>query len=34
MAEHPAGDVRVVVYGLRLAAFLLIIVAIYDKNRK
>jgi hypothetical protein len=29
----PQGDVRVVVYGLRLAAFLLILVAIYDKNR-
>ena len=29
----PQGDVRVVVYGLRLAAFLLIILAIYDKNR-
>lgn len=29
----PQGDVRVLVYGLRLAAFLLIIYAIYDKNR-
>lgn len=29
----PQGDLRVVVYGLRLAAFLLILYAIYDKNR-
>ena len=29
----PQGDLRVLVYGLRLAAFLLIIYAIYDKNR-
>ena len=29
----PQGDVRVVVYGLRLAAFVLILLAIYDKNR-
>lgn len=30
----PQGDVRVVVYGLRLVAFLLILYAIYDKNRR
>ena len=30
----PQGDFRVVVYGLRLAAFLLILYAIYDKNRQ
>ncbi len=29
----PEGDLRVVVYGLRLAAFVLILYAIYDKNR-
>jgi hypothetical protein len=29
----PQGDLRVVVYGLRLGAFLLILYAIYDKNR-
>lgn len=30
----PQGDLRVAVYGLRLAAFLLILYAIYDKNRR
>ncbi len=30
----PHGDLRVVVYGLRLAAFLLILYAIFDKNRR
>jgi hypothetical protein len=29
----PQGDLRIAVYGLRLAAFVLILVAIYDKNR-
>ena len=29
----PQGDLRVVVYGLRLGAFVLILYAIYDKNR-
>ena len=29
----PQGDLRVAVYGLRLAAFVLILYAIYDKNR-
>ena len=29
----PQGDVRVFVYGLRLAGFLLILYAIYDKNQ-
>jgi hypothetical protein len=32
--SEPQGDFRVAVYGLRLAAFLLILYAIYDKNRK
>ena len=30
----PQGDLRVVIYGLRLAGFLLILYAIYDANRK
>jgi hypothetical protein len=30
----PSGDLRVFVYGLRLAAFVLILYAIYDKNRR
>lgn len=30
----PEGEFRLVVYGLRLAAFLLILYAIYDKNRE
>jgi len=30
----PEGEFRVVVYGVRLAAFLLILYAIYDKNRE
>jgi hypothetical protein len=30
----PQGDLRVVVYGLRLAAFLVILYAIFDKNRR
>ena len=30
----PTGDLRVVIYGLRLAAFVLILYAIYDKNRE
>ncbi|HYH49599.1 MAG TPA: DUF5985 family protein [Acidimicrobiia bacterium] len=30
----PEGDLRVVVYGLRLSAFVLILYAIYDKNRR
>lgn len=30
----PEGELRLVVYGLRLAAFLLILYAIYDKNRE
>ena len=30
----PQGDVRVIVYGLRLVAFLLLLYAIYDKNRR
>ena len=30
----PKGDVRVVIFGLRLAGFLLILYAIYDKNRE
>lgn len=30
----PQGDLRVAVYGLRLAAFLLILYAIYEKNRR
>lgn len=30
----PKGDLRVVIYGLRLGAFLLILVAIYEKNRE
>ena len=30
----PQGDLRVVVYGLRLLAFLLLLYAIYDKNRE
>ena len=30
----PQGDLRVVVYGLRLAAFLLILYAIFEKNRR
>ena len=29
----PQVDLRVVVYGLRLGAFVLILYAIYDKNR-
>lgn len=32
--SDPQGDFRVAVYGMRLAAFLLILYAIYDKNRK
>ena len=30
----PQGDFRAAVYGLRLGAFVLILYAIYDKNRK
>ncbi|MCA1846114.1 MAG: DUF5985 family protein [Actinobacteria bacterium] len=30
----PRGDFRVVIYGIRLAAFLLILYAIFDKNRE
>lgn len=30
----PKGDLRVAVYGVRLAAFLLILYAIFDKNRE
>ena len=30
----PEGEFRLVVYGLRLAAFLLILYAIYEKNRE
>lgn len=30
----PQGDLRVAIFGLRLAAFLLILYAIYDKNRR
>ena len=29
----PSGEFRVAVYGIRLAAFLVILYAIYDKNR-
>jgi hypothetical protein len=29
----PAGEVRVALYGIRLVAFLVILYAIYDKNR-
>jgi uncharacterized protein DUF5985 len=32
--SSPSGDLRVFVYGLRLAAFLLILYGIYDKNRR
>jgi hypothetical protein len=32
--SDPQGDFRAAVYGLRLAAFLLIVYAIYDKNRR
>lgn len=32
--SDPQGDFRVAVYGVRLAAFLLIIYGVYDKNRK
>lgn len=32
--SNPQGDFRAAVYGLRLAAFVLILYAIYDKNRK
>lgn len=32
--SDPRGDVRVAIYGLRLAAFVVILYAIYDKNRK
>lgn len=30
----PSGDLRTFVYGVRLAAFVLILYAIYDKNRR
>jgi hypothetical protein len=30
----PQGDLRVVIYGLRLGAFVVILYAIYDKNRR
>jgi hypothetical protein len=30
----PQGDLRAIVYGLRLAGFVLILYAIYDKNRE
>jgi hypothetical protein len=30
----PSGDLRVFIYGLRLAAFLLILWGIFDKNRR
>lgn len=30
----PEGDFRVAIYGLRLAAFVLILYAIYEKNRQ
>jgi hypothetical protein len=30
----PSGDLRTFIYGLRLAAFVLILYAIYDKNRR
>jgi hypothetical protein len=34
VTHNPRGDARVVVYGVRLAGFVLILYAIYDKNRK
>lgn len=30
----PKGDLRFMIYGLRLVAFLLILYGIYDKNRR
>jgi hypothetical protein len=32
--SNPQGDFRVGVYGLRLAAFVIILYGIYDKNRQ
>lgn len=32
--SDPQGDFRAAIYGLRLAAFVVILYAIYDKNRQ